>query len=287
MKLVFWIAVFATLLAVQAQAIDLQPGDVRAPKPGLNSVQLFYQYSERGTRYLHGVAQAGDSQIQVAQAQMRLGRSFSVADFPAFTYLQTAVGYVHPGGTLAQLEGDSGTTDTVLAQALWPYANLETQTYFGVAAYLIVPTGSYSTARRFNLGENRYRWALQLGYQAPLTEHLLWMTAVDALWFGDNDSVGHNHDSLEQRTLYSGQLSLRYDFNPHYAVGASYFHTVGGETRLNGTARDDGAQLQRYQVTGIATFPVGRISLSYGSDLDTENGYIEDQRWLLRYALAF
>jgi len=268
-------------------AIDLQPGEIYAPKPGLKVVQLAYQYSERGDRYLHGTKQSGDPAIHNSQVQIRLGRSFEIGKYPAFFYAQTPLGYVHPKGSLSHLAGDSGVGDTVLMQALWPYANRETQTYIGIAAYLFIPTGDYRSERNFNNGENRYRWALQAGYQAPLTQQLHWMVAVDANWFGENDDFGRRHETLSRRVLYAGQYGLRYNFNEHYALGATYFQTVGGETRVNGLGRQDRVQLHRYQLSGIARFSFGNITLQYGNDLKTENGYLEERRWILRYSKSF
>jgi hypothetical protein len=277
-----------TLLQISSShAIDLQPGEVRAPKSGINFAQLTYQYSQRGDRYSHGQPQTTDTAIQTTQLQVRFGHSFAISKYPAVFYIQTPLGHIRPEKSLSRFEGDSGVGDTSFMQAFWPYANHDTQTYFGLATYLIVPTGSYSPTRAFNVGENRYRWALQAGYQTQLLTGLHGMGVADVTWFGDNEEVGQSQQTLEQQALYAGQVSLRYDFNPRYALGANYFYTTGGETSLNGVNRDDTTQLHRYQLTGIANFAFGRLTLQYGSDLDTENGYIEDQRWILRYTKFF
>lgn len=277
-----------TLLPVPfSHAIDLQPGEVRAPKPGINFVQFSYQSSQRGDRYSHGDKQSADTSIQNTQLQIRLGHTFEIGKYPAVFYMQVPTGYVHPQESLSHLEGDAGVGDTSFAQALWPYANHETQTYVGIGAYLTVPTGSYNSARTFNFGENRYRWALQIGYQTCLTAGLHWMTAADVTWFDDNKEVGQAHHTLEQQALYAGQMALRYDFNSRYALGATYFYITGGETSLNGVNRDDTTQLQRYQLSGMVNYPFGRFTLQYGSDIDTENGYFEERRWILRYTRFF
>ena len=100
--------------------------------------------------------------------------------------------------------------------ALWPYANRETQTYFGTAFYLTLPTGSYDANQPFNMGENRYRTAFQVGYETPIANKLAGMAVFDAVWFGDNTDapVPHKAQKLEQDTLYTAQFGLRYDFKP-------------------------------------------------------------------------
>lgn len=278
----------ATLLWTQhAIAIDLQPGEIRAPKPGVNLFLATYQHSERGDYYLHGDKQAGDPEIQSTQYQVRLGRSFEVAEHPAFLYAQTPMGYVHPEGQLSPLEGDAGVGDTTFLLALWPYANHQTQTYLAVGAYFTIPTGSYDHARSFNMGANRYNAALQAGFQSPVVGQLSWMAAVDAVWFGDNDEYGVARNTLEQKALYTAQAGLRYDISPRYSIAAAYFYTAGGETSVNDHYRDDFIQLQRYQLSALANFAFGRITVQYGNDLKTENGFIEDSRLLVRYSILF
>lgn len=270
-----------------AQALDLQPTDVRAPYPGYTALLVSYQHSEFGDSYSHGVKQPGSPRLYGEQTIARLGHSFSLGDYPAYTYVQTATGYLHTGGTLGRLAGDSGLTDTAFVLAFWPYANRANESYFGIAGYLIAPTGSYDAKRAFNLGENRYRYALQSGFQLPLAERLYCVAAVDTVWHGRNGDFGPTHATLERKPLFTGQFALRYDFSQAFSVAANYFHTVGGETSVNGMARDDAMLLKRYQLTAAATLPFGRVTVQYGADLQTENGLIEDKRWLVRYLKAF
>jgi hypothetical protein len=270
-----------------AYAIDLNPGDLRPLKPGVNLIMLSYQQSDRSDRYSQGEKQAGNPEIQAAQMQIRLGHAFAIAEHPAIFYAQTPIGYTHPEADLSAANGDSGIGDTTFLLGMWPYANHESKRYFAVGGYLTVPTGSYVAERSFNVGQNRYNAALQIGYQTPLLEALNGVAAFDAVWFADNDAYGATHKNLEQKLLYTSQLGLQYMLTPSYSISATYFYTVGGETSLDGVSRNDITRLQRYQLTGQANFSFGRISLQYGGDLKTENGYIEDSRWLLRYTKLF
>lgn len=284
----FYYPFLLTLYTSVSNAVDVQLGEGRAPKPGLNFIQLTYQQSKRGDYYAHGDKQLTDTATRTTQIQLRLGHAFKIGEYPAVFYVQAPIiSHVQPAGVLSRFAGDSGFGDTNLVHALWPYANYDKHSYVGVAAYLTVPTGSYRPERGFNIGENRYRLALQVGYQTQWTERLQWMATVDTTWYGDNHEVTPAHYTLEQRPLYAGQTGWRYDFNTHYALGIAYFYSTGGETRINGVNRDDRIQLQRYQLSGIATFSFGRITLQYGSDLATENGHFEDQRWILRYSKSF
>ena len=175
----FLLVLLSTAAIQNVFAIDLQPGDVIAPKPGFNSMQVSYQYSEKNDYYLHGEKVAAYPQISSSIYALRLGRSFELAQLPAYFYAQLPFGAVHPQGGFSS---DSGLGDTSMALAVWPYANRETKTYFGVAGYLVAPTGSYDSKQVFNMGENRYKTALQVGYDVPVADKLAFMAAFDAVW---------------------------------------------------------------------------------------------------------
>lgn len=285
------IALPLILMVNTAYAIDLQPGEAAAPRPNINLVQFSYAFSDRGNQYINGHEQSSNKKIQTSTYNVRLGRSFELANMPGFFYVQTPMGAVQTDGFSKveglNLQGDTGVGDTSLAFALWPYSNRETRTYFGVAGYLTVPSGSYDDHRVFNMGENRYRSALQTGYQTQLSDRLSWMAALDGVFYQDNKDYYPNSRRLEQKNLYTFQTGLKYDINPQYSVAAAYFYTVGGETRIDGLSQDNLTQLQRYQVSAQGNYSFGRMTLQYGGDLKTENGYIEDHRLIVRYTMIF
>jgi hypothetical protein len=180
--------------------------------------------------------------------------------------------------------------DTTLVFALWPYVDRASKTYMAVAGYLISPTGSYSSDRAFNMGENRYRWAGQIAYQTRIAPDLDWMSAFDTLWFGKNDasrSLANQLGTLEQKALYSAQTGLLYHLNQRYSFAASYFYSEGGETVFKGAAQNNSVKTHRYQLSAIRNTSIGRFTLQYGQDIDN-NATLEDKhRVFLRYTKFF
>ena len=87
--------------------------------------------------------------------------------------------------------------------------------------------------------------------------------------------------------LYTAQTALRCSITPTYAVGATYFYTTGGETTVNAINQHDTTKLQRFQLTATGQYTFGRLTLQYGRDLKTDNGFIEDSRWIVRYTKLF
>jgi len=104
----------------------------------------------------------------INSAVLRAARSYEIDGTPAISYLQLGYGSIKPSGSLSDYPSDTGVSDLTLATAIWPYVNCETRTYFAVAGYVTVPTGSYSSQIPFNYGENRFKFDLQLGFQKNL-----------------------------------------------------------------------------------------------------------------------
>ena len=275
------------ILPSVATAIDLHPNDGIAPPPGIQMMQINYQRVERGDFYSNGNKTRTGGEIVNTQMLLKYGRSFELNTLPAFFYIQAPLTEISTSGSSSAFTANSGAGDTSFAFALWPYVNRDAEKNMGVAGYLTVPTGSYDSQRNFNPGENRYRWALQAGYEQSISKRVNWMSAIDVLWYGENDDKATTHEKLTQKALYSAQTAFIYKFNSTYSTAIGYFYSVGGETSLNGVSQGDRAESHRYQLSGIGNFPFGRISLQYGQELSTKNGFIEDSRWILRLTKYF
>ena len=269
--------------SMSSWAIDLQPGDATAPPPGLRSVQLSYLNAER--------VGASNARIDQTQVQFRYIQSFELNNQPALLYLHTGTGKTEPVGSLARIApADNGMIDTTLVLAYWPYVDRVSKTYVAVAGYLISPTGSYSSNRIFNMGENRYRWAGQIAYQTRIAPDLDWMAAFDTLWFGKNDesrSLSNALGTLEQKALYSAQTGLLYKLNSTYSIAGAYFYTEGGETVFSGSAQNNSVKSHRYQLSGIGNYSFGRLTLQYGQDIDNNATFEDKHRVFLRYTKFF
>ena len=263
-------------------AIDLQPGDATAPPPGLRSVQLSYMNAER--------VGASNARMDQNQVQFRYTQAFELNQKPALFYLHTGTGKNEPTGALAPYPADNGMIDTTLVFAYWPYVDRASKTYVGVAGYLISPTGSYSSDRAINMGENRYRWAGQIAYQTRIADDLDWMSAFDTLWFGKNDasrSLANQLGTLEQKALYSAQTGLLYHLNQRYSFAAAYFYSEGGETVFKGAAQNNSIKSHRYQLSAIGQYSFGRLTLQYGQDIDNNAALEDKHRVFLRYTKFF
>lgn len=281
-----------SVLSSHALAIDLQPNDIVAPTPDRTAISISYVNAQNTTLYVNNVPTGASPNLESNLGIVRLGHTYTIGSLPAVSYVQVGGGTLSPDGSLSAYPASQGMTDTTIATAIWPYANHTTRTYFGVAAYLSLPTGEYSSTKAFNLGNNRYSQALQLGYQRPITKSVDGAFAFDTVWYGANSQCAAACSSatnlqFTQKPLYSSQIGPIYRINQTYTVAATYVYATGGETAFNGIERNNTVVTQRYFVSGVAYTKIGRFMLQYGNDIATMNGFMESRRLALRYTKSF
>jgi Putative MetA-pathway of phenol degradation len=283
----YLLAFCLTIFFNNSFAIDLQPGEIKAQIGSFYAAQISYLYVDKGDKYTHGVKTSDSSNINQNAMLLRLGHAFEINQTPAYIYAQSSFNHMEnkdlPGSPNAN---SNGIGDTTIAFALWPYANREKDEYFGVAGYVLLPTGDYDRNRAINSGLNIYQGAIQAGYQKRLSSNVNWMIALDTVLSGDNNQYLGNY-KLEKDPLYNFQTGLQYIFNPTYSMSLGYFYAVGAESTINGLDQGDISKIHRYQLTGQANYSFGRLTLQYGSEFANENGYIEDHRLVARYTLKF
>ena len=268
-------------------AIDLQPGEIKAPVGTFNAAQMSYVYVEKGDKYTHGSKTSSTSNIKQNAFLLRLSHAFEINQIPAIVYAASSINHLENRDVPnAANTNSNGIGDTTLVFALWPYVDRAKEEYLGLATYLTLPTGEYDKNSAVNIGSNVYQTAFQAGYQRKLIDNVNWMSALDVVLAGDNNQFLGNK-KLEKDPLYNFQTGLQYVFNPTYSASVGYFYTVGGESTVDGADRGDINKIHRYQLTGQGIYNFGRLMLQYGSEFANENSYIEDHRLIARYAFKF
>jgi Putative MetA-pathway of phenol degradation len=268
-------------------AIDLQPGEIKAPAGTFNAAQMSYVYVEKGDKYTHGSKTSSTSNIKQNAFLLRLSHAFEINQIPAIVYAASSINHLENRDVPnAANTNSNGIGDTTLVFALWPYVDRAKEEYLGLATYLTLPTGEYDKNSAVNIGSNVYQTAFQAGYQRKLIDNVNWMSALDVVLAGDNKQfLGNN--KLEKDPLYNFQTGLQYVFNPTYSASVGYFYTAGGESTVNSIDQGNINKIHRYQLTGQGIYNFGRLMLQYGSEFANENSYIEDHRLIARYAFKF
>jgi len=276
--------------------VDLQPNDIVAPLPDKRYAQITYFNTENTTYYKNGsVVSASPYASPVLDAQsasIKLIGSYTLTNLPAASYVILPYGNVKPAGSLSGYPSDTGIGDIALATAIWPYSNRETRTYFGLAAYLTIPTGGYSSMQPFNMGGNRYTTDIQMGYQQPIVGNLDGMFAIDTMFYGGNSQcsvacLSSTNVPLNQKPVTTTQVGPIYKFNEIFTVSAQYYYVAGGATTINNAYQNNVINTQRFMLSSLMHTDIGRFSLQYGRDMGVQNGLIQTRVFTLRFLKEF
>lgn len=279
-----------------AFGVDLQPNDIVTPEPNNNFAMLSYFGTESGTHLKNGAVISRGSYsnpvIDNSNAILRVTTTYSVSNLVGATYIQLPYGSIRPAGSLSTYTPSTGAGDTTLATVLWPYTDRNSETYLGIAAYLTIPTGAYSSSQAFNMGGNRYTSDVQIGFQKNIIENLAGALAVDTMWFGGNANcaavcISSTSVPLTQKPLTTTQLGPIYKINQTFTFGASYFYVAGGATSINDVYQNNVVNTQRFLLSGLAYTGIGRFSLQYGRDMELINGFNQTRVLALRYMKSF
>ncbi|MEN4984075.1 transporter [Acinetobacter modestus] len=152
--------------------------------------------------------------------------------------------------------------------------------------YLFIPTGQYDKDEALNLGENRYKLTLQAGYSKRILSNLSWDLTGDITWYGDNDKIKSN-SKLKQDMGYQLQTSLRYFANEKFDIRAGLSYQENGDTKIDEIKTDTFKQTKLWVGTGINISPTSQAILTYGRDLEVENGFKIDNSLNIRLLYAF
>ncbi|EML1093749.1 transporter [Pseudomonas aeruginosa] len=287
-----WVTAWGLVLLISgvsvtspAAALDLDAGDYVAAPKGTTLGLLYLQAAERDRLYRGGQRQADspglDSQIGI----LRLVHYIELAGY------RVAPQLLLPFGRLdgrRGLEDASGLADPVLAMPLWLIDEPERGRYLGVTPYLFLPLGEYDADEPLNLGENRWKLNLQLGYVEALSERLSLDLAADVMFYGRNNQHGSARWTQRQKPSYQYQGFLRYQLTQAVDLRAGVSWLDGGESRVDKLWLDDRQETGKWSL-GFSWFflPKTQVAATYGRDFAVENGFREEHRLNIRLLQVF
>jgi len=255
---------------------------------GTNLGMVYYQHAERNKLYSAGnqvPIKAGlDSDVGILRAVHFMEIGGIIVD-PQFLL---PFGNLKGKDDMSALGSGSGIGDLMLVATAWLVNDPKAKTYFGISPYLYLPTGTYDRNEALNLGENRWKFALQGGYITPLSDSVSLDLIGDVMVFGKNDDFGAASQTLEQKPLYQGQTFLRYHVSPTFTLSAGLSYTAGGETEVNGVSRNDRISTSKYSLGGSYFIgPKTQVLATYGRDLNVDEGLKETGRINMRILQMF
>ncbi|MDH4574062.1 transporter [Salinicola acroporae] len=278
----------AAMTPMAAQAIDVDVGDYVPAPAGTTIGMLYYQHAERDRLYSQGRQVVDDPRLVSDVGIARLAHYDTMGGVTVAPQILVPFGRLDAGRDTAALGHTSGVGDIILATPFWPINDAASRTYLGIAPYLYLPTGSYERDLALNLGENRWKLDLQVGFVKGLSDNWFVDLTGDVMFHGNNDDYGSAGATLRQEPLYQGQAYLRYQFTPGSNAFVGLSQTWGGETRVDGVDRDDEPRQRKFSVGGSHFIgPTTQLLVAFGRDLQVENGFRENARVNLRLLQLF
>jgi hypothetical protein len=181
-----------------------------------------------------------------------------------------------------------GLGDVRLGASFWPLANRESGQYLAISALVSLPTGDYQREQLLNIGENRSKATLTLGWVQPLTKSLVLELTPELAWYGDNpDYLGNKR--LSQAHTAALTAYLRYRATPNWQFHAGWQENRGGETRVNDVRQNNAPDNSRWML-GATFTSVDRKNqwiARLAGDSVVENGFKTDAEVLVRYLRMF
>ncbi len=278
----------AVTIAAPAAAIDVDAGDWEAPPAGMNLGLIYYQHATRDTLYAQGTKVLDDAQLSSDVGLFRYMHTFDVGGLVVGPQFILPVGRLKANGDLAALGNASGVGDLLLAMPVWVVNKPKERTYLGFAPYVFVPIGSYDHDKPLNLGENRWKVDLQVGGEIGLPGDFVVEATMDALLYFQNSNFGPGGMKMKQDPLFHGQLYLSYLWTPGVRVAVGVKGLTGGETNVDGVAKDDKTQTVNGIITASAFVDQhNQLLFSVGRDLAVKNGLAESFRFNFRFLHVF
>ncbi|RTY59576.1 transporter [Pseudomonas veronii] len=274
-------------------AVDVNVGDYTALPAGTD-VAAWYQQFGRSERYNPDGADASRRQTSLNSniSILRLIHFTQIGVITVDPQILLPFGHVYNariGGH--SLGSASGLADPIVGATFWlvnqPQAGVSGR-YFGITPLLYLPWGNYDRHDALNLGENRYKGDLQLGWVEPLWGKLGMELYGDAVVYGHNTNAGSGQQTLKQDPTYQLQGNLRYDFSTSQRVALGYSASTGGKQYLDGDYTGQKTEVQQVrlefqQMVG----PTVQLSAQLTHDVRTVGGFQEDAGINLRALLLF
>jgi hypothetical protein len=285
----------ATFGAVEpAFALELDPGDYTALPDGMNALVLYGQYAKRDALYANGDRVALNPKLDSTVGILRYLHVARIDDrWTVDPQFLLPFGRLKAGGDIAALGSESGVGDLILATAFKYKIDAKAGEVFGFTPFLWLPIGTYDRSQVLNLGEHRWKAALQLGYTRPLAASWRWDLIGDVTVFGRNDRCAAACGSATDRTLKQDpvvhvQTHLRYEMSPALTLSAAYGHIAGGRTEVDGVDQPNRQRTDYVRFSaGYFVTPTTQILTTIGRDVRQENGFRENARLNLRLLTLF
>jgi hypothetical protein len=281
-------AALTALCATPALAIDIDAGDYTALPAGTNVAVVYAQQASRDRIYAQGDRVPGEYGLDSTIGIARLIHFMKIGDYTVDPQVLLPFGHLEAKKDVSALGKGNGVGDVILAATVWTINEPAQRRYLGITPFLYAPTGNYDRNKALNLGENRWKYALQVGYIQGLSEKLTLDLAADATAYGRNDKANALGQAMDQKMSYQIQAFVRHDLRPGWDLRAGLSTAYSGSTTLGGVKQANGGHTSKFQL-GSSYFlsPTTQLMANWGQDTRVDQGFKENSRFNLRLLQLF
>ncbi len=279
------------LLAGAAQN-DFFPTDLVALPDGGSTIAVYAAQQMLNGPWHNGVRLPFGGDARTNLLAIRASRGFSIGDQGQYAIAPVVVLSAADSETNAPLSGAvgkraSGIGDLRLGTAFWFHIDRANREYALASIMVVLPTGDYSPSQTLNIGENRVKTILSLGWMKTIRERWVMELVPEIAFFGDNTKFQSTH-RLSQDTAYAVTGNLRYKFTPEVQGYVSAQLNRGGATQFDGVSYSSAPENTRLAVGGLwFTGEQSQIQLRYAQDVQARNGYRNEGELALRWSVFF
>jgi hypothetical protein len=276
----------ALLASTPAAAVDLDAGDYDPAKPGTTLALVYLQHAERDEWRIDDEKLPGDNRLNSDVTIVRVVHYVDIGGVTVAPQVLVPVAGLRGRGDRATLGKASGLGDIILAAPIWLVNKPESNTYFGITPYLYLPTGDYKNSRTLNVGEDRWKLNLQAAGSVRIAPRVALDAGADITVYGKtgNDYAG---GQMSQKVGYQVQSSLRYFLSSAVDLRAGISHADFGKCTQASIVNAATTQTKFWVGSAIKPFGPTQLILTYGRDLDVNNGFKEANRINVRLLYAF
>ncbi len=267
---------------------EVIPGDYEAPAIGINLATLYLAERKMTGPYIDGHKLTDETVTSLITA-VKLTATVNIGGYTVCPMIALPYSVTKSNGdTMSAIIGheSSGFADVVVGATGWLINDKAKNQYLAATWLFFVPTGEYNPQQLLNIGENRYKSTLNIGYIQKLSDDFYIELSPELALYGDNsNSIGRK---IEQNPSYALTTTLRYNQTPQLTLFGGFQQNYGGETAVDGVAQDDALRMQKATLGGYYYTAGGtQIFLRYAKEFGIQDGMRITDDFLLRFQWWF
>ena len=273
---------------VNAAVNEVIPGDYEAPAIGINLATLYLAQRKMAGPYVGGNKLTNESVSSLVTA-VKLTATIDVGGYTICPMIALPYSVTKSNGdTMSAIIGreSSGFADVVVGATGWLINDKQKNQYLAATLLFFTPTGEYNPQQLLNIGENRYKSTLNIGYVQKLSDDFRIELSPELAVYGDNrNSLGRK---IEQNPSCALTTTLRYNQTPQLTLFSGFQQNYGGETIVDSVAKNDASRMQKATV-GMYYYTLGgtQILLRYAKEFGTQDGMRISDDFLVRFQWWF